>query len=60
VAEFERPKINFESLTEKIETSSPAGQLLFYVFATLAEFECNLPCERTFAGAAIRPALIPS
>ena len=50
VAEFERRKINFESLTEKIETTSPAGRLVFHVFAALAEFERNLIRERTVAG----------
>jgi DNA invertase Pin-like site-specific DNA recombinase len=50
VAEFERRKINFESLTEKIETVSPAGRLVFHVFAALAEFERNLIRERTVAG----------
>ncbi len=50
VAEFERRKINFESLTEKIETLSPAGRLVFHVFAALAEFERNLIRERTVAG----------
>jgi DNA invertase Pin-like site-specific DNA recombinase len=50
VAEFERRKINFEFLTEKIETVSPAGRLVFHVFAALAEFERNLIRERTVAG----------
>ena len=50
VAEFERHRINFESLTEKIETGSPAGRLVFHVFAALAEFERNLIRERTVAG----------
>ena len=50
IAEFERRKINFESLTEKIETVSPAGRLVFHVFAALAEFERNLIRERTVAG----------
>jgi DNA invertase Pin-like site-specific DNA recombinase len=50
VAELEQRKINFESLTEKIETKSPAGRLVFHVFAALAEFERNLIRERTFAG----------
>jgi DNA invertase Pin-like site-specific DNA recombinase len=39
VAQLEQRKINFESLTEKIETVSPAGRLVFHVFAALAEFE---------------------
>jgi DNA invertase Pin-like site-specific DNA recombinase len=39
-----------ESLTEKIETGSPAGKLVFHVFGALAEFERNLIRERTLAG----------
>jgi DNA invertase Pin-like site-specific DNA recombinase len=50
IAELEARKINFESLTEKIETCSPAGRLVFHVFAALAEFERNLIRERTVAG----------
>jgi DNA invertase Pin-like site-specific DNA recombinase len=43
IAELEQRKINFESLTEKIETRSPAGRLVFHVFAALAEFERSDP-----------------
>jgi DNA invertase Pin-like site-specific DNA recombinase len=50
IAELEQRRINFESLTEKIETSSPTGRLVFHVFAALAEFERNLIRERTVAG----------
>jgi DNA invertase Pin-like site-specific DNA recombinase len=50
IAEFERRKVNFESLSERIETRSPAGRLVFHVFAALAEFERNLIRERTVAG----------
>jgi DNA invertase Pin-like site-specific DNA recombinase len=50
IAELEQRKINFESMTEKIETISPAGRLVFHVFAALAEFERNLIRERTMAG----------
>jgi len=50
IADLEQRKINFESLTEKIETASPAGRLVFHVFAALAEFERNLIRERTVAG----------
>jgi DNA invertase Pin-like site-specific DNA recombinase len=42
--------INFESLTEKIDTGSAAGRLIFHLFAALAEFERNLIRERTMAG----------
>lgn len=50
VAELERSGIGFESLTEKIETNSAAGKLIFHVFAALAEFERSLIRERTHAG----------
>lgn len=40
----------FESITEKIETSSAAGKLIVHVFAALAEFERNLIRERTRTG----------
>ncbi|SDQ23019.1 Site-specific DNA recombinase [Paraburkholderia fungorum] len=52
VAELEEKTIGFVSITEKIETSSAAGKLVFHVFAALAEFERNLIRERTQAGLA--------
>ena len=50
VGELEQCGVGFESLTEKIETGSAAGKLIFHVFASLAEFERNLIRERTRAG----------
>jgi Site-specific recombinases, DNA invertase Pin homologs len=44
--------IGFESLTEKIDSNSATGRLIFHVFAALAEFERNLIRERTVAGLA--------
>ena len=35
--------VDFESLTERIETGSSAGKLIFHVFASLAEFERARP-----------------
>ena len=52
VAELEQKGIGFESITERIETGSAAGKLVFHVFAALAEFERNLIRERTNAGLA--------
>ncbi|MBV6306299.1 recombinase family protein [Candidimonas humi] len=52
VNDLEQRGVGFESLTEKIETSSAAGKLIFHVFAALAEFERGLIRERTHAGLA--------
>lgn len=40
----------FVSLTEKIDTSSASGRLLFHVLGALGEFERDLIRERTMAG----------
>ena len=42
--------IGFASLSERIDTRSPTGQLVFHLFGALAEFERNLIRERTMAG----------
>lgn len=52
VTDLEQRGIGFESLSEKIETGSAAGKLIFHVFAALAEFERGLIRERTQAGLA--------
>ncbi len=41
-----------KSLTERVDTTTSAGQLLFHRFGALAEFERNLIRERTQAGPA--------
>lgn len=42
--------IQFQSLTEAIDTTTPTGNLIFHVLAALAEFERALLIERTRAG----------
>jgi DNA invertase Pin-like site-specific DNA recombinase len=48
--------INFKSLTEEINTTTASGNMVFQIFAVLAEFERNLIRERTTAGLAVARA----
>ncbi len=50
ISELEAEGICFQSISERIETNSAAGKLIFHVFAALAEFERNLIREQTKAG----------
>jgi DNA invertase Pin-like site-specific DNA recombinase len=45
-------EVNFASLTEKIDTTTPGGKLIFHLMGALAEFERDLIRERTHAGLA--------
>jgi DNA invertase Pin-like site-specific DNA recombinase len=45
-------RVGFRSLTESIDTTTPAGRLVFHLFASLAEFEASLVRERTMSGLA--------
>lgn len=49
---FSERGIEFVSLTELIDTSTPGGKLIFHMMAALAEFERALTIERTQAGLA--------
>lgn len=49
---LERKGVGLVSLTEKIDTSTPGGRLVFQVLGALAEFERSLLRERTQAGLA--------
>ena len=43
----------FESLTEKIDTSSPMGEFVFHILGAVAQLEREIIRERTLAGLAI-------
>jgi len=45
-----RKKVEFRSLRENMDTSTPGGKLIFHIFAALAEFERDIIRERTNAG----------
>ena len=44
--------VGLRSLRESLDTTTPAGKLVFHVFAALAEFERDALSERTRAGLA--------
>lgn len=52
VGKFDSEGIHFQSITDGINTTTPAGRFFFHVMASLAEMERELLIERTKAGLA--------
>lgn len=50
VAQIEEAEAGFRSLAEDIDTTTPAGRLIFHVFASIAQFERERIRERTMEG----------
>ncbi len=50
--EFSALGIDFISMTEGVDTTTPAGQLLFHIVGAVAQFERDLIAERVRAGMA--------
>ena len=50
VGELQNQGIQFKSLTDAIDTSTPSGRFFFHVMASLAEMERELTVERTRPG----------
>ena len=50
VNELRERGVEFVSLWENIDTTTPGGKLVFHVFGAVAEFERDLILERTMAG----------
>lgn len=48
--QFKDRDVEFISLTEQIDTTTPMGTLTFHLFASIAEFERQLTSERTKIG----------
>jgi DNA invertase Pin-like site-specific DNA recombinase len=56
VAQLEQRHVAFESLREKIDTTTAGGKLQLHIFAALAEFERELIRERSQAGREVAKA----
>jgi DNA invertase Pin-like site-specific DNA recombinase len=50
MSDLDRRGVQFRSLTEAIDTTTPGGKLVFTVFAAVAQFEADLVRDRTRAG----------
>lgn len=50
VGELHKQGVEFQSLTDAIDTGTPSGRFFFHVMASLAEMERELTVERTRAG----------
>ncbi|HDT4647872.1 recombinase family protein [Citrobacter portucalensis] len=50
IEELRQRGVNFRSLTDSIDTSTPMGRFFFHVMGALAEMERELIVERTRAG----------
>ncbi len=53
VDDLGRRGVEFRSVTEALDTTSPAGRLLFTVMAAVAQFEREMTAERTRAALAL-------
>lgn len=52
IADLDKRGVEFRSLTESIDTTTPGGRLVFHMAAAFAQFERDLIRERTSAGLA--------
>ncbi|AGG36539.1 phage DNA invertase [Escherichia phage P2] len=58
VEELRERGVNFRSLTDAIDTSTPMGRFFFHMMGALAEMERELIVERTRAGLEAEPKVV--
>lgn len=56
IEDLQQRGIGFQSVTESIDTTTPAGKLMFHLVGSMAEFERGIVRERTMAGLAAAKA----
>lgn len=56
VEQFEKDGIGFYSVSDGINTNTPAGEMMFTIMAAVAKMERDLTIERTRAGLAVANA----
>ncbi|MBA2710463.1 MAG: recombinase family protein [Tatlockia sp.] len=56
INQLHQKEIHFKSITDNVDTSTPAGRFFFHVMASLAQMERELMAERTKAGLAAAKA----
>lgn len=56
INQLHQKEIHFKSITDNLDTSTPAGRFFFHVMASLAQMERELLAERTKAGLAAAKA----
>jgi len=56
VGDLEKQGVDFRSLTDAIDTSTPAGRIFFHLMASLAQMEREIIQERARAGLAVARA----
>lgn len=50
INQLRNKNVQFRSLTEGMDTTTPSGELLFHLFGALAQYERSLTKERVIAG----------
>lgn len=56
VSQLHKRRVQFKSITDSIDTSTPSGRFFFHMMASLSQMERELTIERTKAGLDIAPA----